>query len=146
MNSKKTMKIVIVEDDRYYNRALTQYVHTICNPKNYPLFNFEISSYQSAHEFFEESDDDTNIMILDYFLINDQEADVLTGQDVVVEVKKTNPDCKIIMVTEQQDPSVATQLHNLGVAEYIDKNISNKDRLGAILQKILTDEQVKLKQ
>jgi DNA-binding NtrC family response regulator len=126
--------------------ALTRYVHTICNPKNYPLFNFEIKSFKNAHEYLENSDDDADIMILDYYLLNEEEPDVLTGEDVVVEVKKTNPKCKIIMVTEQQDPSVAVQLNRLGVAEYIDKNISNRDRLGSILQKLLTEEQLKLKQ
>lgn len=144
MKARRNMKIAIVEDDQYYNRAMTQYVNTICNHKNYPHFNFEINSYHDAYEYLEDSEDDTNIMILDYFLFNKEATEVLTGEDVVVEVKKHNPDCKIIMVTEQQDPAVTKQLQKLGVVEYIDKNISNKNRLGAILHRILNKEQLEL--
>lgn len=144
MKARKNMKIAIVEDDQYYNRAMTHYISSICNHKNYPHFNFEINSYLSAYEYLDETEDDTNIMILDYFLFNKEDPEVLNGEDVVVEVKKSNPDCKIIMVTEQQDPAVTKQLQKLGVVEYIDKNISNKNRLGAILQRILNKEQLEL--
>lgn len=140
MNTKRDMKIVIVEDDLYYNKALAKYVHTICNPKVYPNFNFQISTYHTAHECLENYEDDTNIMILDYFLINRDDPEVITGEDILVEVKKNCPDCKFIMVSEQKSAQVTRELMNRGLTEYVDKNISNKNRLGAILQKVLVEE------
>ncbi len=137
------MKIVIVEDDLYYNKALAKYVHTICNPQVYPNFNFFISAFYSAHDCLENYEDDTDIMILDYFLINKEDPEVITGEDVLVEVKRNCPNCKFIMVSEQHSPLVAHELMKLGLTEYIDKNVSDKNRLGAILQKLIVEENKK---
>lgn len=140
MNTKKIIKIVIVEDDLYFQKALTKYVQTICNPAIYPHLDFHIKSYSNAHECIEELENDTNIMILDYFLINEEEADVLTGADIVIEANKYCTDCKIIMISAQQNKNVTTQLMQQGIYEYVDKNINSNNRIGAILQKILKDE------
>lgn len=140
MNTKKIIKIVIVEDDLYFQKALTKYIHTICNPAAYPHLDFHIKSYSNAHECIEELENDTNIMILDYFLINEEEADVLTGADIVIEANKHCTDCKIIMISAQQNKNVTTQLMQQGIYEYVDKNINSNNRIGAILQKILKDE------
>ena len=72
---KKVIKIFIVEDDPYYNRLLTKYVETLCNEKVYPQCKFEIHSFLTAHECIEQLDDDISIMLLDYFLFNDEEED-----------------------------------------------------------------------
>ena len=134
------MKILIVEDDTYYNSALTRYIHTVCNENNYPDIEFEINSYYSAQECLENLEDDTNLMILDYFLINEDEPETFNGADIIREVKKNNPECQFIIISEQQNPSVASQLMRMGVIEYIDKNISNRNRLGFVLQKLLRNE------
>ena len=140
MNTPKKIKIVIVEDDLYYQKTLTKYVETICNHALYPQFDFEIKSYSNAHDCIEELDNLTNIMILDYFLINEEETDILTGADIIAEVNQHCLDCKVIMISAQTDEKLTKELLNQGIYEYVDKNVNSKNRIGAILQKIIKDE------
>ncbi len=136
----KNIKIVIVEDDLYYNKALTKYVQTICNEKTYSGLKFEICSYLNAHDCIEAMDDSMDIMILDYFLVNHDEEDVLTGEDVLKELKTYAPNCKVIVVSAQQSASKTAHLMRNGIYDYVDKNVSSKNRVGALLQKLLRTE------
>lgn len=140
MIAKKTqIKIFIVEDDQYYNRLLTKYVETLCNEKVYPNCTFIIRSFLTAHECIEQLEEDISIMLLDYFLFNDEEEDILTGEDVLVETLKYSPDCKVIMVSELRSAQTVIQLMHQGIYEYIDKNVSSRDRVGSVLQKAVVD-------
>ncbi len=140
MKTKKLLKIVIVEDNLYYNKALTKYLNTLCNTSVYPQFEFEIKSYLNAHDCIENLEDDTNIMVLDYYLVNEDEPDILTGADIVKVAKKHCPNCKIIMVSSQQNSHRTSELMRQGVYEYIDKTVNSKDRLGSILQHLIKTE------
>ncbi|MEX1192268.1 MAG: response regulator [Brumimicrobium sp.] len=140
MKTKKVLKVVIVEDDLYYNKALTKYIQTICNTSVYPEFNFEILSYLNAHDCIEELDDETNIMVLDYYLINKDEDDILTGADIVKEANEHCDDCHIIMISAQESPHNTSELLKMGVFDYVDKNVNSKNRLGAVLQRLINDK------
>ena len=140
MKTKKNLKIVIVEDNLYYNKALTKYLNTLFNSSVYPQFEFEIKSYLTAHECIEELEDDTDIMVLDYFLINDEESDILTGMDIVKEAKKHCANCEIIIVSSQQNAHVTSELMKQGVYDYIDKTVSTKNRIGSVVQQIISSK------
>jgi response regulator of citrate/malate metabolism len=137
MKKLKTIKIAIVEDDVYYNKTLTRYVQNICNDQVYRDHVFEIKSFYNAHDCIEELEDDLSIMILDYFLFNEDEDDILTGGDVLEEVKKHCPECKVIVASAQQSAQTTAELLQNGVFEYIDKNVNSKNRIGAILQRAI---------
>lgn len=140
MKLKKNIKVVIVEDDLYYNKALTKYVETICDEKAYPHFNFTVKSHLTAHECIEELENDTSIMILDYLLINEDDDEVINGDEVLETVLKFCPDCKIIMVSGQIDAHNTAEMLKKGVYEFIDKNVNSKNRIGSVLQTILKNE------
>lgn len=137
MSLKKEVNVVIVEDNEYYNKVLTKYVSTICNEKANPGLTFNIKSYHNAHNAIEELKDNTDVMLLDYYLENEDEADELTGAHVLDEVNKHCEDCKVIMISEQDNPVITDELKEKGITEYIDKNISSKNRVGAILQDVI---------
>lgn len=140
MKTKKNLKVVIVEDDLYYNKALTKYLQSICNSSVYPEFNFEIKSYTNAHDCIEELDDDTSIMVLDYYLINEEETDVLSGADIVKEANEHCSNCEIIMISAQESPHNTSELLRLGVYDYVDKNVNSKNRLGAVIQRLINEK------
>lgn len=140
MTQKKHIKIVIVEDDLYYNKALTKYVETICENILFKEHTFEINSFLSAHEAIEQLDDLTDIMILDYTLINEHEYDVLNGENVIDEVEKHCPKCKIIVVSASQNPNITARVMKRDIYEYIDKNINSKNRIGAVLQRAIVSQ------
>ncbi|CAG5076394.1 response regulator [Parvicella tangerina] len=139
MRTKKDFKIVIVEDDLYYNKALTKYVGTICNPKVYPGINFDIQSYFTAHDCIENLEPDVDLMLLDFYLINDEEYDIIYGDEVVEVVNKYCPNCKIIMVSEQGSTHLTAQMLRNGIYDYIDKNTNSKNRIGSVIQKLVKD-------
>lgn len=134
---RKTIKIVIVEDDRYFNKTLTKYVETLCNNRLYPGCYFEIQSFLNGHDCIENLEEDTDIMILDYFLFNPEEQDEVNGEDVLKEVKDCCPDCKVIVLSALQDSHTTAELMKKGIFDYIDKNVNTKNRLGAVLQKAI---------
>lgn len=133
----EVVKIVIVEDDVYQNKALTKYVQTVCNSHVYPSLQFDITSYTNAHDCIEEIDEDVDIMLLDYYLINLEETDILTGGDVVDIVRKFCQDCEIIMISSQDDDAITDDLKAKGITEYVDKNLNSINRIGAVLQDII---------
>lgn len=137
---RKPIKIVLVEDDPYYNKLLTKYVRTVCSSNFYPEFDFEIKTYLSAHDCIEELDNDMNILILDYFLFNSEEDEILNGYDVLNEAKKYCPDCKIILLSALRSKSKILELMEEGLYAYIDKNVNSRDRVGAILQRAMREE------
>ncbi|NVK64836.1 MAG: response regulator [Flavobacteriales bacterium] len=137
MINGKNIKIVIVEDDLYYNKALTKYVETICESILFKEHTFEINSFLTAHDAIEQLDDLTDIMILDYTLVNETETDVLNGENVIDEVEKHCPKCKIIVVSAAQNPAITARVMKRDIYEYIDKNINSKNRIGAVLQRAI---------
>lgn len=68
MGTKKTIKIAIVEDDVFYNKALTRYVELEGESlsKHYNV-DIKVSSFTSAAKSIENLEDDLDIMFLDYF-------------------------------------------------------------------------------
>ncbi len=140
MLRKRPLKITIIEDDAYYNKALTKYINTICQSKAYQDFDFKIKSYASAHDFVDEYDPEINIMVLDYYLPNEDEHDQISGADLVDIMRKHSPDCKIIMISSQDSAHITAELLRKGIYEYVDKNVNTKDRIGSVIHQILGNE------
>lgn len=142
MKRKQQIKIAIVEDNKYYNVLLTKYVNTICSTSFFPEFEFEVKSYFSAHDCITELDENLDVLLLDYYLFNDEEIDELTGSDVLAEAKKHCPHCKIIMVSSLTSRSKIMELMKEGLYAYVDKNVNSRDRIGSVLQKFLNDHRL----
>lgn len=134
MEKHRNIKIVIVEDDIYYNKVLTKYIKTICESLQRYGFQFTVVSYLNAHECIEKLDDDIDYMILDYYLDNKEEEDILNGEDVIREAQKYCPDCKIIVVSSLRNSHKTKELIHMGIHDYVDKNVNSSNRIGSILQ------------
>ena len=139
MLRNREIKIVIVEDDLYYNKVLKKYIETICNEKFYSKCKFTIKSYLTAYECIEELEDDTDLVLLDYYLVNENEQDNLTGVDVLDAVNEYCDDCKVIMISGQDNPTITEALREKGIVEYINKNLNSKNRVGSVVQRVLKE-------
>lgn len=137
MLGKKNIKIAIVEDNLYENKSLTKYISTICNQHVYTNYSFDIKSFTTAHECIEELEDDLNIMLLDYYLFNPNEAEALNGEDVLAHVQKHCSDCKVIIQSALKNAQTVKELMHHGIYAYIDKNVSSNNRIGSVIQEIL---------
>lgn len=137
--SRKNIKIAIVEDDKYFNLAMTKYLQTLCNHHTYPGLAFTIVSYLDAHSCIEQLDNDMDILILDYFLYNEEENETLTALDIINSLGEQLSNCKILIVSSQQSAQTTVQLMKSGIYDYVDKTVSTKNRIGAVVQKILKE-------
>ena len=139
MPTTKTIRIAIVEDDKYYNNVLTKYISTICSKSFFPGIEFRIVSYQSGHDFLEHIDEKTDILLLDYYLFNADELEQINGEDVLRVVKQYLPGCKVILLSALTDPFKLQKLHSEGILAHVDKNVSSTNRVGAILQQTISE-------
>jgi len=137
MVRKRNIQIAIVEDDKYYNMILTKYIRSICSKSFYPHFEFTIQSFENAHDFIEKFDKSVDIILLDYYLFNQDEDEQLNGGDVLSIIKSYHPECKVILLSSLTDASKIAEMSIQGLHAHVDKNISSRNRIGAILQKTL---------
>lgn len=115
MEMESTVKIFVVEDDPTYKKFL-EYVLSL-NP------DFEVEFFTSGNECIKHLHHKPNIIALDYTLPD------LSGEEVLVKVKKFNADIQVIIVSAQEKIGTAVQLLKLGAYDYIIKNEDTKDRL-----------------
>ena len=137
---KKKFKIVILDDDRYFNLVLTAYVKTICNPAVYPQYDFVIESHKTASDWWENLDPETHVMFLDKYLLHPNDQLSLDGKDVLGFVRNSCDNCKVIMVTAHGSEEEAQELKNFGVYDYIDKTKNANSRVAVVLREILNEE------
>lgn len=140
MNTDNKIKIVVVEDDLYYNRILSKYIESLCQSGRYPGLKFQIKSYLTAEDCLRDLDRDMNIMILDYYLTREDVPNALTGEDVLQEVKKHAPDCKVIMCSSQRNLIRISRLLDKGIYDYVDKNVNTGNRIGKLIHRIIQND------
>lgn len=140
MTPKKNIKIVILEDDLFFNKSLERHVQTICNSHAYDDFKFEISTYLNAKDCIEKLDKDTDILFLDYYLIGPEEQQILNGGDVFKRVREVCKDCKVVMVSSMKNIQTVVEMIRRGIYEFVTKNKNSNNRINDVLQQLLSDK------
>lgn len=93
---RKTIRIAVVEDNEYYNHLLTTGLRVhIASLTHLSNINFEINSYTNAHEALLNVVKNTDIVFMDYYL-----GDMFTGLDILRRIKKNNPSCKVVILSQ----------------------------------------------
>src|ERR1051325_8331907 len=136
MTAKKNYRIIIAEDDPYYNRVLTKYVKMVCTEGNYPDITFDIRSFKSGKECMANLDADTQILVLDYFL-DSYDDFPYTGFDLIKQVNRECKNCRVIVVSGQHNVTVTTELFKNGIYDYVDKDYMPAKRLSKAINNIL---------
>ncbi|MBN2174267.1 MAG: sigma-54-dependent Fis family transcriptional regulator [Bacteroidales bacterium] len=115
-------KIFVVEDDEWYNRLL---VHTLgLNP------DFEIKSFLNGKDFMDHLNERPDLVTLDYRLPD------TTGMEVLKQIKATDPEIQVILISEQGDIDTVVDLLKYGAYDYIVKSNDIKERLLNTIQNI----------
>ncbi len=109
------MKIHIVEDDRVFNKLIERSL--ALNP------DFEIDTYFDGETFFKHLPDNPDIVTLDLGLPDH------TGEEILRQIKKYNPDIEVIIISGQDSITTAVNLLREGAYDYITKDENIKDRL-----------------
>tara|TARA_B100000678_G_C18070563_1_gene446488 strand:- start:190 stop:585 length:396 start_codon:yes stop_codon:yes gene_type:complete len=123
----------------YYNKLLTKYVSSVCSHNVYRDLAFDIESYYDAGVCIDNLDEDTDVFLLDYHLNTYIDDQLITGMDVLGVIKEMNPDCKVIMVSSQNNMLLTVEMMKQGIYDYVSKTINSRQRVGSLLQQIIKD-------
>lgn len=108
-------KIFIVEDDPWYAEVLEY--HLSLNP------DFTIERFETGAQLLSRLNDAPDFISIDYSLPD------MDGVELYHAIRKTSQDVPVVVVSGQENISVAIQLLKIGVHDYILKDEHTKDLL-----------------
>lgn len=120
--SKKAFTVFVVEDNEWYNKLI---VHNLSLDPD-----FEIKAFFSGKEVLKMMDKAPDVITIDYRL-----PDML-GDELLLKVKESNPDCEVIIISEQEDIETAINFLKNGAYDYIVKSNDIRDRLFQCIRNI----------
>jgi DNA-binding NtrC family response regulator len=104
---KQGMNLFIVDDDKLVVSDLKIYL-------NFRFGNdINISTFTDGESCLKKIDKDTHIVILDYFLNGK------TGVEILKLIKDINPKTEVIMMSSNEDVSLAIQSFRNGASDYV---------------------------
>uniref|UniRef100_UPI0025DAEB89 sigma-54-dependent transcriptional regulator n=1 Tax=Algoriphagus sp. TaxID=1872435 RepID=UPI0025DAEB89 len=122
-------KIFIVEDDPWYGQILEY--HLSLNPDyNVTLFSTAKSCLSKLHE-------KPDLITVDFSLPD------LSGDKLFQKIKEYNPTIPVVVISSQEDISVAVGLLKAGVSDYLVKDDATKDLLWNSVIKIRENQSLK---
>jgi response regulator of citrate/malate metabolism len=112
---KRQVNIAIIEDDPYYNLLIELNLKSIAKeglfePLELLFYNFRTG--ESVMNFIDDVRYD--IAVLDYFLSIKRGAFAVNGEDILKEMVKRNKECKVLVVSEQEDLETTVRLLQKG--------------------------------
>ena len=125
MNTEK-LNLFIVDDNKLTVSSLRNYLN-----KKFGN-DLNISTFYSGESVLKNVNENTNLVILDYFLGDS------TGNTVLNSIKKINPKTEVIMLSKNEDVEVAIQAYRKGASKYIVKDGSAMRKISTYIYDILT--------
>jgi two-component system, NtrC family, response regulator AtoC len=111
----KGYKIFIVEDDPWYGEILAY--HLGLNP------DYKITRYEKAADCLAAMKLQPDLITIDFSLPD------MKGSDLYKKIKEINPHVPVIIISSQEEVTVAVELLKMGVKDYLVKDESTKDLL-----------------
>jgi two-component system, NtrC family, response regulator AtoC len=106
---------MIVEDDPWYGKILQH--HLSLNP------DYKVSRFLTAKECIENLHQKPDLVTID-FSLPDMDGDALFKK-----IKEFNPDVPVIVISSQENISVAVNMLKMGASDYLVKDDATKDLL-----------------
>lgn len=117
-NLKRYYKIVVLEDNEFYNTLLTRKLKQFTEELSLELnCVFEIDSYTNANDCIRNLKTETDIAILDYYLGESKNA-----LDILEKIKSKCAHCKIIIISQFENIKTSYQTLNQGAYHFILKD------------------------
>lgn len=131
--SQDSYSVFLVDDDRMFLSSL----------KNTLLQQFkanvEFSTFTSGEECLKKISDNPDIIILDYYLNDDQHPDAMDGLSVLKKIKENSGESTVIMVSAQDKLQVALDSIKEGAYEYVAKSESAFVRIQNVIKNIISN-------
>ena len=124
METRKT-NLFIVDDDKLLATDLKNYL------KNRFKVELQISIFNDGEGCLKNIDKYTDIIILDYFLGNEN------GLDVLKAIKATNPKTEVIMLSSNDEMIVSIEMFRAGAKDYIKKGVGSWPSIANVVNDII---------
>lgn len=108
MNSNHILKIFVVDDDPFFGKVVHKQLQS--------LENADISLFETAMDFSVALATQPDIVVVDY------DMPIRNGIQLLEEVKRTNDDTFVIILSGQKDLSVVVDAYNKGADRYLIKD------------------------
>lgn len=125
----ESYKIFIVEDDLWYGEILEY--HLSLNP------DYKIQRFTSGKDCLLKLPQKPDLITMDYSLPD------MTGCELFKKVHEINPDIPVIIISAQEDVSIAVELLKSGAYDYLVKDDNTKDILWNTILKIRENQSLK---
>lgn len=136
MENRQHFKIVIVEDNDFYNRIISRYLKNyIDNLALAKGFSFDLKSYTSFDDFARNFTSDTAVVLSDYYL-----NDGYNALHVLEQVRKLDASAKVIVFSQLQN--MFTSIYPLleGACEFIHKDKKALEKSAYVIEEILNEQ------
>ncbi|MDI1232729.1 MAG: sigma-54 dependent transcriptional regulator [bacterium] len=118
----RNFKIYIVEDDPWYGELLKY--HLSLNE------DYEVLLFGTANELIENLHKKPDLITVDFNLPD------MTGEELLLKVRSVNRNVPVLIISGQDDISVALSLLKKGASEYLMKDANTKDLLWHSVQRV----------
>ncbi len=122
-------RIFIVEDDVWYGELLRH--HLSLNP------DYEIELFPTAKDFLAQLYKNPDVVCLDFSLPD------MSGAKLLARIKAENSSVPVVIISGQEEISVAVDLLKSGATDYIIKGDNTRDLLWKSLQRIRENSELK---
>jgi DNA-binding NtrC family response regulator len=113
MVNKEKIKVFLVDDDKLFTESLK---HALRGDGT------DIKTFSTGEECLDNlGKEGPRVVVLDYRLNNDHPA-AMNGIQVMNKIKQVSPDTEVIMLSSQNDVTVAVDTMKYGAYDYIDKS------------------------
>ena len=127
MTNYQQTKIFIAEDDEVYTKLLAYKLSL--NP------SFEVKSFTTGKALIAALEENPSVITLDHFLPD------MTGLDLLKIIKTRLPETQVILLSGQEEITVAVDYMQSGAYDYITKDAASLDKLWHIVHQA-KDKQV----
>jgi DNA-binding NarL/FixJ family response regulator len=119
------LNLFIIDDDPFTVSTLRNYLKTKFGEI------LKITAFDKGENAVRNVDENTDIVILDYYLENEK------GTDVLANIKTKNPKTKVIMFSSNEDVGAAIESFQKGASGYVLKNEQSWKKLSIRVNRIV---------
>ena len=117
---KKKPRIFIVEDNKTFLQTLKLKLTLIYEK------TIVIKGFTESETFLEEIKNGVEIVIMDFYLDDQSKVE---GVELLQQIKKTNPEIFVLVLTGEEDLNIAKECFELGADSYMVKSMESLDKI-----------------
>ena len=136
MSENKTINIFIIEDDFVFIEILVNLLEEVKADFKNRNINLQIQTFYSTKEAGYELAQKPDVVLLDYFLMDDElQAD--TGDKIIDVIKKHYPEIDVIVISGQENEEIKKEMIKKGAVEYLGKDKNSLKKIKPLIVSLL---------